>query len=90
MKGYKPDKNTILSEKPRFSLLHCCICRHAIVNHVKETIKGRQFYRCHSLGPDYFQCECRLDNPYKYVIEFRTTVLLSYDFPEQMFNLKGG
>lgn len=34
----------------------CCVCGHRLSNHLDEG----NGWRCHSLGPDYYQCECWL------------------------------
>lgn len=34
----------------------CCCCGHSLDNHVDE----REGWRCHSLGQDWYQCECYL------------------------------
>ena len=34
----------------------CCVCGHSLNSHIDEG----DFYRCHSLGSDTYQCECRL------------------------------
>lgn len=34
----------------------CCVCRHALDNHVNEG----DGWRCHSIAPDFYQCECFL------------------------------
>lgn len=34
----------------------CCCCGHKLGNHVDE----RDGWRCHSLGQDFYQCECYL------------------------------
>jgi len=34
----------------------CCVCGHGLPAHIDEGCG----WRCHSLGPDGFQCECYL------------------------------
>jgi len=34
----------------------CCVCGHRLDEHVDEG----DAWRCHSLGPDAYQCECAL------------------------------
>lgn len=34
----------------------CCVCHHDLSIHVDEG----DFWRCHALGLDHFQCECIL------------------------------
>lgn len=34
----------------------CCVCGHRLDRHIDEG----EWWRCHSLGPDSYQCECRL------------------------------
>lgn len=34
----------------------CCVCGHGLSSHIDEDYG----WRCHSLGPDGFQCECYL------------------------------
>jgi len=34
----------------------CCVCHHPLANHIDEG----KWWRCHSLGADFYQCECRL------------------------------
>lgn len=34
----------------------CCVCLHNLDSHIDET----DGWRCHSLGQDFFQCECFL------------------------------
>ena len=34
----------------------CCVCGHVLRNHVDEG----NVWRCHSLGQDFYQCECVL------------------------------
>lgn len=34
----------------------CCVCGHKLGNHVDEG----SIWRCHSLGQDFYQCECAL------------------------------
>lgn len=34
----------------------CCVCGHALDNHIDEG----EVWRCHSLGQDFYQCECVL------------------------------
>lgn len=35
----------------------CCVCHHDLEYHVDEG----NFWRCHMLGLDHFQCECILN-----------------------------
>jgi hypothetical protein len=35
----------------------CCVCGHLLSSHINEK---DGFFRCHSLGPDMYQCECHL------------------------------
>ena len=34
----------------------CCVCNHRLGEHIDEG----DIWRCHSLGSDWFQCECAL------------------------------
>jgi len=34
----------------------CCVCGHSLSTHIDE----KEWWRCHSLGADAYQCECRL------------------------------
>ena len=34
----------------------CCVCGHNLKNHIDE----ESVWRCHSLGQDFYQCECAL------------------------------
>ncbi len=34
----------------------CCVCNHDLDYHIDE----KDIWRCHSLGPDGWQCECIL------------------------------
>ena len=34
----------------------CCVCHHDLDDHIDEG----NFWRCHSLGADAYQCECNL------------------------------
>ena len=34
----------------------CCVCGHELGNHIDEG----DVWRCHSLGQDFYQCECVL------------------------------
>ena len=34
----------------------CVVCHHPLANHIDE----ERWWRCHSLGSDLYQCECRL------------------------------
>lgn len=34
----------------------CCVCHHDLDTHIDEG----NFWRCHSLGVDFYQCECIL------------------------------
>ncbi len=34
----------------------CCVCGHQLNDHLDES----NGWRCHSLGQDYYQCECWL------------------------------
>jgi len=34
----------------------CIVCGHSLSNHIDE----RDVWRCHSLGQDFYQCECAL------------------------------
>lgn len=34
----------------------CCVCHHDLDDHIDEG----NFWRCHALGLDHFQCECIL------------------------------
>lgn len=34
----------------------CCVCGHKLSSHIDED----NGWRCHSLGPDAYQCECFL------------------------------
>lgn len=34
----------------------CCVCGHDLDWHIDE----EKWWRCHLLGADYYQCECRL------------------------------
>jgi hypothetical protein len=34
----------------------CCVCGHKLEYHLDEG----GVWRCHALGPDTYQCECRL------------------------------
>lgn len=34
----------------------CCVCGHSLRSHVDED----SVWRCHSLGQDFYQCECAL------------------------------
>lgn len=38
----------------------CCVCGHLLSHHIDET----NGWRCHSLGPDFYQCECFLRKKY--------------------------
>lgn len=46
----------------------CCVCGHPLEAHVEETREVwfgpaiKSWHRCHCMGPDGFQCECRLIN----------------------------
>lgn len=33
----------------------CCVCLHELDIHIEES----KWWRCHALGPDFTQCECR-------------------------------
>jgi len=35
---------------------HCCVCGHKLSSHIDEG----KYWRCHAIGPDGYQCECRL------------------------------
>ena len=35
----------------------CCVCGHPLSTHINE---DNGMFRCHSLGKDIYQCECRL------------------------------
>ena len=54
----------------------CCCCGHSLENHVDE---GRQ-WRCHCLGPDFYQCECRLRK--------HEDGLVEYDLNSRIANMK--
>ena len=34
----------------------CCVCGHKLDSHIDE----KKVWRCHSLGQDFYQCECAL------------------------------
>ena len=34
----------------------CCVCGHKLSSHINEN----EYWRCHSLSKDCYQCECRL------------------------------
>ena len=34
----------------------CCVCGHLLFHHIDEG----DYWRCHTLGRDAYQCECRL------------------------------
>lgn len=39
-----------------FGIEKCCVCHHDLDTHIDEG----DFWRCHSLGADAYQCECIL------------------------------
>jgi len=54
-------QRTILAERPEAIAVTdnhgtCCVCGHALSSHIDEG----ELWRCHSLGPDTYQCECIL------------------------------
>lgn len=59
----------------------CCVCGHNLSSHIEE----KDWYRCHSIGSCYSQCECRLikeglmgEHPLEYYdLEKRQTEFLS-------------
>ena len=40
-----------------FGVEKCCVCHHDLNVHFDEG----DFWRCHSLGVDFYQCECILN-----------------------------
>jgi len=67
----------------------CCICGHSLHEHFEE----ERWFRCHAIGRDYYQCECRiikdLETPleeYNYLKrKFESIKGLSSETPEDIF-----
>ena len=53
----------------------CCICGHTLHEHFEE----EKWFRCHAIGTDCYQCECR-------IIKDLETPLEDYDYIKRKFN----
>lgn len=57
-KGLTPSTNEASTSKSSDDIPDgiCCCCGHKLDNHIDE----KEGWRCHSLGEDFYQCECYL------------------------------